>query len=113
MKRVYTEGGQLIVDKLDKATNFFKRFMGLMGREQLTNDAGLLIVPCNSVHSCFMKFPIDVVFLTKENRIVYIYENMKPWRVSKIIKEAYMVLELPKGRVTEVGLKVGEQIKFE
>ncbi|MBF0298786.1 MAG: DUF192 domain-containing protein [Oligoflexia bacterium] len=70
---------------------------------------GLLIESCNSIHTCFMRFNIDVLFLNKENEIVSIIRNMKPWRITWMYFKAKKVLELNAGIIsgnTNVGDKV-------
>jgi len=74
------------------ANNIFTRVKGLMFENKITGD-GLLIRPCNSIHTFFMKFNIDVVFLNKNLKIVKIIRNMPPWRMSKIYFDAWQVLE--------------------
>jgi uncharacterized membrane protein (UPF0127 family) len=75
------------------AASFFTRFLGLMGRKP--SDYGLLLIPCNSVHTCFMRYDLDVFFLDRDYKVLAIRRDMKPWRVTSIIREARMVLELP------------------
>lgn len=92
------------------ADSFFKRFKGLMFRKEAIIEEGLWIIPCNSVHMFFMKFPIDVVLLSKQNRVLRVYPNLKPWRVTMPIKGAYSTLELPLGSIDKLGIKVGNFI---
>ncbi|MEO2073796.1 MAG: DUF192 domain-containing protein [Bacillus sp. (in: firmicutes)] len=92
------------------ADSFFKRLKGLMFRKEELVDEGLWIIPCNSIHMCFMKFEIDAVFLSKEGRIVKIVERLKPWKFVKPIQNAYSVVELPSGEASNLGLKPGEKI---
>ncbi|QFT88463.1 hypothetical protein FIU87_07400 [Bacillus sp. THAF10] len=92
---------------LKSADTIFSRLMGLMFKKDLL-DEGLLITPCNSIHMFFMRFPIDVVFLDKNNCIVLCIRHFKPWRVSPIVKNSYSVLELPIGSIDEFCLEVGK-----
>lgn len=82
------------------ADNMFSRVKGLMFDEKIKGD-GLLIRPCNSIHTFFMKFNIDVIFLNKDLKIVKIIRNMPPWRMSKIYWNAWQVLEFQGGRLSE------------
>ena len=77
------------------AQNSYSRILGLMFKKSLPKNRGLLLIPCNSIHTFFMRFPIDVIFLNKHNTIVGIYRNLKPWRITKIFFTAKKVLELP------------------
>ncbi|MFP5105673.1 DUF192 domain-containing protein [Neobacillus sp. C211] len=94
------------------ADSFFKRLKGLMFRKEQLVDEGLWIIPCNSIHMCFMHFEIDAVFLNKEGQIVKMVEELKPWRFVKPVQNAYSVVELPAGTVTQLGLKQGEIISL-
>jgi uncharacterized membrane protein (UPF0127 family) len=94
------------------ADSFFTRFKGLMFRKDPLMTEGLWIIPCNSIHMCFMHFAIDAVFLNKEGRIVKIIEGIKPWQFVKPIKNAYSVIELPIGTIRRLGLTLGEVIKL-
>ncbi|MPM42062.1 hypothetical protein SDC9_88724 [bioreactor metagenome] len=92
-KLINARTGEVILEDLQTADTFYARFRGLMGRPSLPENAGLMIQPCNSVHCFFMKFPIDVIFLDKENRVVHIAESMKPGSISPIVKGAKYVIE--------------------
>lgn len=94
------------------ANSFWKRFMGLMGKDNLPQGNGLVIVPCNSIHMFFMKFPLDIVFIDKNNIVVYVIENIKPWRASKIIRKAHSVIELPVGTIKSSQTYVGDQLEI-
>jgi len=60
-------------------------------------DEGLWIIPCPMIHTFFMRFSIDVLFLDKELRVRHVVENMMPWRMSRWVFSAHSVLELPAG----------------
>ena len=82
---------------------------GLLGREGLALDAGLLIRRCRSIHMFFMRFPIDAVFLDGEERIRRIVENLRPWRMAWCLRGRH-VLELPAGAAARLGLKKGQEV---
>ena len=94
------------------ADTFFTRFKGLMFRKDRLREEGLWIIPCNSIHMCFMHFEIDAVFLNKKGAIVKMVEGLKPWSFVKPIRGAYSVIELPAGTISRFGLKDGELIKI-
>lgn len=100
----------MMTSHLEIADSFLKRFIGLMGKKELDCNSGLLIVPCQGVHTFFMHFPIDVVFLDKHNRVVYKIHNLKPYRLSPVIKEAHKVLELPAGMIKQSNISINDQI---
>lgn len=94
------------------AGTFYTRFKGLLGKKNLSPGTGLMIKPCNSIHMFFMRFPIDAIFISEENTIVYIIENLKPWRFSPIIRNSAAVVELSAGKVKTTGTKVGDSVRI-
>jgi uncharacterized membrane protein (UPF0127 family) len=104
---------QIVANKVSIAATFFKRARGLLLSSALNEGAGLWITPCNSVHTFFMSYPIDVVFLDRDLRVVSIIENMVPGKISRIQTQAHSVLELPAGTVKKQLVTVGEQLIFE
>jgi len=101
-----------ILNRVPVALGMWARFRGLMLRRRLEDGEGLLIPHCRSVHTCFMRFPIDVIYLDEGNGIVKIVEAMKAWRVSCCMR-ADAVLETRPGWAQESGLKVGSRLRFE
>ena len=95
---------------LDRASNPFSRFLGLMGRSRLEEGGGLLIEPCSSIHTFFMRFPIDVVFIDRDSRVVRMAENVKPWRIMLGGKGAHAVVELAGGVLAGTAITVGDQL---
>jgi uncharacterized membrane protein (UPF0127 family) len=104
--------GTELCSECKHADSFYSRFMGLMGRKTLKPGAGLLIKPCNSIHMFFMNFSIDAVFLNRENEVVHIIEGIKPWRVSRLIKHAHSVLELPSGTARATRTEIGDRLEM-
>ncbi len=92
------------------ATSFASRFRGLMGLAQLPPGSGLLLPRTGSVHTHFMRFPIDVVFLDSELRIVSIVKALRPWRLAAA-KAASAVLELPAGECERLELAAGDVLR--
>jgi uncharacterized membrane protein (UPF0127 family) len=88
------------------ATSFASRFRGLMGAAQLPPGTGLLLPGTSSVHTHFMRFPIDVVFLDSERRIVSVVKSLRPWRFAGA-KAADSVLELAAGECDRLELVEG------
>ena len=105
--------GNIIAENVREATGFLGRLRGLLFSPPLKEGEALLIYPCSSVHTCFMRYPIDVVFLSKDNEIVYLVHEMKPWRFSKVVKNARAVLELPPGTARRTSLNTGDVLEFE
>jgi uncharacterized membrane protein (UPF0127 family) len=110
MKFINKKNQKIIADNIKIADNFFTRTAGLLGKTGLQYGEGLWIKPCNSIHSIGMKFEFDAVFLDKNLKIVYLLENMKPYRLSSIIFKAFSVLELSAGKIKEINLEIGDEI---
>jgi len=104
--------GKLIAENVRRAAGFWERARGLLFSAPLKEGCGLWIEPCNSVHTFFMGYDIDVIFLSPDYKIVYIIENMKPWRISKIVRKAKAVLELRAGTVNKFSIQIGDQLKL-
>ncbi|NLX63743.1 MAG: DUF192 domain-containing protein [Clostridiaceae bacterium] len=92
------------------ADTFGKRFMGLMGRN--VGEYGLLLSPCNAVHTFFMRYDLDVIFLNKDNRIISIKRSIKPFSFVAPVPKAGKVLELPSSLHATDSLNKGDQIVF-
>jgi uncharacterized protein len=89
-----------------------KRRTGLLKHKSLEEGQGLWIAPCEAVHSFFMKFPIDVVYLDRAKRVRKVTRNMLPWRISGCLT-ADSVLELPAGTIDATRTVRGDQLAFE
>lgn len=92
------------------ANTFLSRLKGLMFKDDLQDNEGMLISPCSSIHTFFMKFAIDAIFLDKEFNVIKIYSNLKPWRMTSLVFGAYQVLEI-KSHTLKHALKVGDKIE--
>lgn len=103
-------GASTLVERCSVAQTMWSRAVGLLNHATLPLEEGLLIRPCNNVHTFFMRFPIDVVFLDAESRVLGI-RSLKPWRVSPIVWKAKSVLELAAGVAQAKGLRVGEKLE--
>jgi uncharacterized protein len=101
-------GGE-VVCSCEIAERFLQRLVGLLGRRSLPAGEGLLIRPASSVHTFFMRFAIDVVFLDRNGVVVAIRPALPPWRTA-FARGARSVLELGAGESVRVGLQVGEQL---
>lgn len=88
-----------------RADHFFSRLAGLLFSPPLQSGQGLLIVPCAAVHTAFMRYAIDVVFLDGAGRIRKIVPHLKPWRTASC-SGAWQTLELAEGEAQRLGLAV-------
>lgn len=112
MKIINTKNEKVIANEVLHAKSFSSRLKGLMFVEQINNGDGMLIEPCNSIHTFFMKFSLDVVFLDKQNKVVQIRRNMKPWRMTSLIYKAVKTLELPAGKLLDE-IDKGDELRME
>ena len=101
-----------VINKVCKTTNFLERMRGLLGRPQLRADEGLLIVPCSSIHTFWMSYPIDVLFLDGHLNIIKVVESMRPWRMAAS-RASSQVLELASGSINNLQLDTGQQLEWQ
>ena len=100
-----------VATKVEKADTSASRSKGLLGRESLAADEGLWIVPCPMIHTFFMKFPIDVLFLDADLKVQRVIEDLRPWRLSPWVLSARSVLEL-KGGVLKGSVREGDTLEM-
>jgi len=102
----------LLFDKVTIAKSFFKKLAGLIFSRTLDLNEGLLIEDCNSIHTFWMRFAIDAIFIDRNNVIVHLIENIGPFRLSPIIREAVKVLELKSGAIKHNRMKSDDTLIF-
>ena len=98
--------GRVICPALSVADTALTRMRGLLGRRSLDDDEGLLLRPAGSIHTAFMRFPIDAVFLDRDMRVLRIAPDLRPWRMAAQ-RGAKAVVELPAGAAAAMRLRVG------
>jgi uncharacterized membrane protein (UPF0127 family) len=106
---VNTTRREALATDLEIATSFSARSKGLLGRTGLEPGSGILIDPCPSVHTWFMRFTIDVVFLDGENRVVGLARDLKPFRMAGAWR-AVKTIELPAGTIAATETAVGDSV---
>jgi uncharacterized membrane protein (UPF0127 family) len=104
--------GRVLADRAEIADTSAKRRRGLLKHTNLEPGEGLWIAPCEGVHTFGMKFPIDVVFLSRKRKVLKIRPNMVRGRIAFSLL-AHSVLELPAGTVIETDTRAGDQLEFE
>lgn len=93
------------------ARSFLTRGRGLMFQSSLDSDSGLIIDPCSSIHMFFMRFPIDVLYVSGDDVVVRTQRAIRPWRVGPLYtRGAKYVVELPVGSIDRSGTVVGDQL---
>lgn len=110
--------GTILCESLETASSLSEQTRGLLGRDRLESDSGMLFMagpfpPFMWMHMFFMRFPIDIVFLSRDNRVLRINHDLKPWRVSSLVFGARQALELHAGAAARTGTMVGDEIAFE
>lgn len=110
--RALMEGSEIAGD-LRLADTFLSRLKGLSKHRMLEDGEGLIIRPCSQVHTIGMKFPIDIVFLTKSGVVIQFEQDIHPGEVSGYVPRAWQVLELKSGTVAAKGISNGRTIAFE
>ncbi|MFE8699620.1 DUF192 domain-containing protein [Cytobacillus sp. FJAT-54145] len=103
---------QQIANRVGQAYSFHKRLVGLMFTKSLAPGNGLHIKPCRSIHTFFMNYPIDVLFLSEENEVIACFEHFSPRKIGKVIHRASSVVELPAGTIEKTNTKVGHKVQF-
>jgi hypothetical protein len=102
----------MLADRADIADTSAKRRTGLLKHNGLAPGEGLWIVPCESVHTFFMKFPIDLVYVGKDRKVRKVRHAVKPWRMSACLR-AHSILELPAGAAAKSGTQAGDELGME
>ena len=106
------DNNQLLLQHVMHTTNPLERMRGLLARPPLTQDQGLLIMPCSSVHTFGMRYPIDLVFLNKDWQIKKLVSALKPYRLAWSTG-ASMVVEMMAGTLDKLKLTPGMILKWE
>lgn len=110
--RLETAAGVLVAERVEVADTAFARFMGLMFRRELPPGHGLAIRPCKSIHMFFMRFPLDVVFVDGEGRVVRVLDSIRPWRASSFVRGARAAIELPAATAARAGVAPGTVVRM-
>ena len=101
---------RVLSDKLVKASSLFQRTKGLLGKSHLDENEMLWILRCNSIHTFFMNFAIDCVFLNKQMFVCSIKTDIKPWRLVLPIFKATSVIEMGAGQALRLDIHLGDQL---
>ncbi len=111
--------GTILADRARWAGSAWQRFRGLMFTDALPAGEGLVLEPCNSIHMFFMRYPIDVVFLSGrresagDRAVVGVVEAIAPWRMTRFYRGARTAVELPPGSVRDSGTRPGDSLSFQ
>lgn len=100
----------IISSKVMHARSIFARMKGLLGHKNLMADEVMWIEPCKSIHTWFMRFPIDAVFVNQNLQVVTLKSNIHPWRLVWPNWQATSVFELPQGTIAKKNIESGDQL---
>ena len=106
-----TANGDMVAETLEFALSRSARRRGLLGRDSLAAGRGMLIAPCSSIHTWFMRFPIDVIFVRRDGLVVKVCRRVAPWRMV-MGWSAYATVELPIGAIDRSAVAVGHRLEL-
>lgn len=112
MKIINTTNNATLAANTAVADTLFKRMKGLLGRSEFPRGDAVVITPCNSIHTFFMRFAIDVLFVNKDNRILAAKSGLLPFRISPVYFKAKFVIELPAGVIQATQTLPGHLLSF-
>lgn len=107
-----TTKGTILTQHCLVADTFFSRLKGLLGASPLSSGEGLLLVGEKSIHTFFMTFPIDVIYINGQKKVIRIDDNVVPNRIGKHLSESRYILEVPVGTIEESHTRVNDQLNF-
>jgi uncharacterized protein len=103
--------GQVLADRAEVASSIWTRFWGLMGRPELPAGGGMVFQPGGAIHTCFMRIPIDVLHIDRQDRVTHVLRALPPWRFGPLFVGGHRTVELPAGGAA--GTQPGDQISVE
>jgi uncharacterized membrane protein (UPF0127 family) len=110
--RLCRADGEVVATRVERAATALPRMRGLLGRSALAEGEGIWLEPAPSIHTLFMRFAIDVLFLDRTGRILKAIPALRPWRFAAA-RGARVALELPAGTIARHGLAPGEVLQLE
>ena len=102
----------ILATDLEPAFDSSRRRRGLLGRHALASDAALILAPCPAVHTCFMRFPIDIVFVGRDGDVLKVYERVKPWR-AVFAPGGFAAIELAAGALVDKSIRPGDRLRLQ
>ncbi len=111
--RVWVEPAEALLAVAETANTAASRTQGLLGRDSLAPGQGLILDPCRLIHTFFMRFAIDVVFVDRRQRVTRVARDVRPFRFAWGGWSARATLELPAGTLARVPVPPGAQLRLE
>jgi uncharacterized membrane protein (UPF0127 family) len=109
MALVNQRTNEALADRVEIAVTRRDRRKGLLGRDDFASSSALIIAPCVAIHTMFMRFDIDAVFVDDRGRAVKVVQQLAPWRIA-VVPFAHAVVELPAGSLQERPVDVGDRL---
>lgn len=106
----HVRSGRVVASRVELALDSQSRRRGLLGRDAFEKGAALIIAPCSSIHTFFMRFAIDVVFVSRDGRVLKTYSTLVPWRMALSLG-AFAVIEFPAGALSPFALRRGDVLR--
>ncbi|MGE5485722.1 MAG: DUF192 domain-containing protein [Ignavibacteriales bacterium] len=111
MRIVNATRGTTVCSSAIVAGNPVRRLAGLMFHAGLPRGSALVLERCNGIHTCFMRFPLDVLFVSRDWRVVRVERAVPPWRFIPWVRGSSRVVELPAGAITESSTARGDVLR--
>jgi uncharacterized membrane protein (UPF0127 family) len=112
MKIVNRTQGTLLGSRVLLADTWWQRFRGFLGRGAPGSGEGILLAPCNAIHTFGMTFPLDVVFLDAQGRVLDLRRSLRPWRTARGRSGTRYVLEVPTGTIDQTSTHIGDELSW-
>lgn len=113
MKIINQTKNTILAEDVIMADTPLKRIKGLLGRKEFKKGQAIILKPCNSIHTFFMRFPIGVLFIDKENRVIKAIPHLEPFRLTSIYFNAAFTVELPADTIPSTLTQAGDRLSLE
>lgn len=113
MKILMKRNGIIVADRIELAGNLTAQFRGLIGRRKFENGSAMIFPGCKQVHTFLMQFPIDVLFINKDRKVIKIIERLDPGKVSGYVRDSFDIVELPSGTIYDCRIVIGDELVYE
>ena len=102
----------VVGSRVELANSWWARFRGFLGRPEPIPGEGILLFPCNGVHTWGMSFDVDILFLDEQGKVLELIRSLRPWKWTPRVRGARYVLEVPKGVIDGSATRVGDMLMW-
>lgn len=113
MKILIKRNGIIVADTIERAGSLSSQLKGLIGRRKFENGSAMIFPGCKQVHTFFMQFPIDILFINKDRKVIKIIENLDPGKITGYVKDSSDIIELPSHTVFDCRIVIGDELVYE